>query len=292
MTQQTQPVSPLRQRLIDDMMLRKYSPNTQSSYIRAIKKLQCYLEHSPATATAEELRKFQLHLVNEGVSRITLNATITALRFFFQTTLERPDTVSKMSMVPVPRRLPVVLSLEEAARLIAATTSLKYRAAFSIAYGAGLRISEIAALKISDVDSNRMTLHVDQGKGRKDRYAMLSPVLLDTLHDWWHFAHEKRLMLKGGWLFPGQNPINHISTRQISRACIAAARDAGIDKRVTMHLLRHSFATHLLEAKVDVRVIQVLLGHKRLETTALYVQVATKVLREVISPLDTLKPPA
>jgi len=289
MTQSTQSVSPLRQRMIDDMMMRKLSPKTQSKYIRAVKGLARYLGHSPDTATAEELRKYQLSLVNNGVSRITLNATLTALKFFFVTTLERADALTKISTVPVPRKLPVVLSREEAGRLINAAGNPKYKAALSVAYGAGLRVSEVVALKISDIDSTRMALRVEQGKGRKDRYAMLSPALLEHLRAWWRFANEQRLMLDGGWLFPGQNPIHHMGARQLSRACHAAAADAQIDKRVSMHTLRHSFATHLLEAKVDIRVIQVLLGHKKLETTALYASVATELLREVISPLERLK---
>ena len=290
MTQNTHPISPLRQRMIDDMNMRKLSPKTQSGYIRAVKNLTRYLGHSPDTATAEELRRYQIYMVENGISGITLNATITGLTFFFQTTLEHGDVVRKMSTVPVPRKLPEVLSRDEAARLIAAASNPKYRAALSVAYGAGLRVSEVVALKVSDIDSERMTLRVEQGKGHKDRYVMLSPVLLELLRTWWHFANKQRLMLKGGWLFPGQNPVNHLSARQLSRACHAAACDAEINKRVSMHTLRHSFATHLLEAKVDVRVIQVLLGHKRLETTALYAQVATELLGEVISPLDSLKP--
>ena len=256
MTQNTHPVSPLRQRMIEDMNMRKLSSKTQSGYIRAVKNLTRYLGHSPDTATAEELRRYQIHMVDKGISSITLNATITGLKFFFQTTLERADAINKISTVPVPRRLPVILSREEAARLIAAAGNPKYRAALSVAYGAGLRVSEVVTLKVSDIDSTRMTLRVEQGKGHKDRYAMLSPVLLEHLRAWWRFANEQRLMLKGGWLFPGQNPINHISARQLSRACHAAAVDAEISKRVSMHTLRHSFATHLLEAKVDVRVIQ------------------------------------
>ena len=289
MTQTTQSVSPLRQRMIDDMMMRKLSPKTQYQYIRSVKSLTRYLGRSPDTATAEDLRKYQLHLVGDGVSRITLNANLTGLKFFFVTTLDRADVLTKISTVPVPRKLPVVLSLEEAARLISAAGNPKYKAALSVAYGAGLRASEVVALKVSDIDSDRKILRVEQGKGRKDRYAMLSPVLIDYLRAWWCFANKQRLMLKGGWLFPGQNPINHLGARQLSRACQAAAADAQIDKRVSMHMLRHSFATHLLEAKVDIRVIQVLLGHKRLETTAIYASVATELLREVISPLETLK---
>ena len=184
-----------------------------------------------------------------------------------------------------------MLSREEVSRLLEATHSLKYKAAFSVAYGAGLRISEVAGLKISDIDSERKTLHVEQGKGRKDRYAMLSPALLDILRSWWCEGHARGLLLDGGWLFPGQNPVNSLSTRQLSRAIHAAAAAAEIDKRVSMHLLRHSFATHLLEQKVDIRLIQVLLGHSKLETTALYAQVATDVLQEVTSPLEILPLP-
>jgi len=172
-----------------------------------------------------------------------------------------------------------------------ATTSLKYKAAFSIAYGAGLRINEVVTLKVSDIDGERKTLHVEQGKGRKDRYAMLSPVLLDVLHRWWKEGRASGLLQSGGWLFPGQNPVNPITNRQLSRAIIAAAADAEINKRVTMHLLRHSFATHLLEQKVDIRLIQVLLGHSKLETTSLYAQVATDILQEVTSPLEILPIP-
>jgi len=288
MTKNIETISPLRKRLIEDVQMRKLSPATQSNYIRAVTKLTRYLKRSPDTATAEDLRDFQLHMVNQGVSRSTLNATITGLKFFFQTTLERPEAIIKISTVPLPRKLPVVLSREETVRLFAAATSPKYHAALSVAYGAGLRVSEVIALEISDIDSERMTIRVYQGKGRRDRYAMLSPVLLEHLRDWWSFAHKQGRIRKSGWLFPGRNPVNHMSARQLSRACVAVAGDAKLEKRVSMHTLRHSFATHLLEAKVDVRIIQVLLGHKKLETTALYAQVATDLLQEVISPLDTL----
>lgn len=286
MTQGIQHISPLRQRMLDDMRMRKLSPKTQIGYVRAVKRLARYLKRSPDTATAEDLRRFQLDAVDQGMSAITLNATITGLKFFFDTTLGHPELMAKMQYVPVQRRLPVVLSVDEAARLIAAASSLKYRAAFSVAYGAGLRASEVVGLRVADVDSQRMILRVDQGKGRKDRNALLSPVLLDCLRAWWRDAHSRGKMLDGGWLFPGQNPINPLSTRQLNRAIHAATEEAGIDKRVSMHTLRHSFATHLLEQRVDVRVIQVLLGHKKLETTALYTHVATEVLRSVISPLE------
>ena len=290
MSQATQPISPLRQRMIEDMNLRKLAPKTQDAYIRAVKKLGDYLGHSPHIASKEDLRLFQLYLVDKGTSRITLNATVTALRFLFEVTLDRKDVVDKLNTVPVPRKLPIVLSREEVSRLLQATTSQKYKAAFAIAYGAGLRISEVTALKISDIDRERKTLHVEQGKGRKDRYAILSPVLLDMLRVWWREGRAKGLLLEGGWLFPGQNLVNPLSNRQLSRAIRAAAACAEIEKRVSMHLLRHSFATHLLEQKVDIRVIQVLLGHSKLETTSLYAQVATDVLQEVTSPLERLSP--
>ena len=292
MTQTTQSISPLRQRMIDDMMMRKLSHQTQSAYIRAVINLTRFLGRSPDTATPEDLRRYQLHLVETGTSRIMLNHTITALRFFFQVTLDRPEAMAKMSPVREPRKLPVVLSCEEVARLIEAAGTPKYQAALSVAYGAGLRASEIVALKVGDIDSTRMTLRIEQGKGRKDRYAMLSPLLLERLRTWWRTGRTQGKLLEGGWLFPGQNPVNPMSTRQLNRICHLAADAAAIDKRVSPHTLRHSYATHLLEQKVDIRVIQVLLGHKRLETTALYTQVATEVLREVASPLESLRPPA
>ena len=292
MTHTAKPISPLRQRMLEDMMLRKLAPQTQASYIRAVVKFTRFFGHSPDTATPEDLRRYQLHLVETGTSSIMLNAAITALRFFFGVTLERPDALAKMSPVREPRTLPVVLSREEVARLIEAAGTPKYQAVLSVAYGAGLRASEVVGLKVSDIDSTRMTLRIEQGKGRKDRYAMLSPLLLERLRAWWRVAHAKGKMLDGGWLFPGQNPVNPMSTRQFNRICRIAADAAEIDKRVSPHTLRHSYATHLLEQKVDIRVIQVLLGHKRLETTALYTQVATEVLREVASPLESLRPPA
>ena len=290
MVPSTQAVTPLRQRMIDDMRMRKLCEQTQAGYIRAVRQLAVFLERSPDTATVEDLRRFQLHLVDHGTSPITLNATITGLKFFFDVTLDRGELMAKMQPVRIPRTLPVVLNREEVARLIAAAPNLKCQTALSIAYGAGLRASEVSALKVGDIDSQRMTLRIEQGKGRKDRYAMLSPVLLERLRVWWRVARAQGKMLDGGWLFPGLNPIDRLSTRQLNRAIHAAAEAAKIDKRVSMHTLRHSFATHLLEQKVDIRVIQVLLGHQKLETTALYAQVATDLLRAVISPLEQLPP--
>ena len=291
MTQTTSTISPLRQRMLDDMRMRKLSPKTQIGYLRPVKKFAKFLGRSPDTATDEDLRRFQLHLVDSGVSAISVNAAIAGLKFFFEITLKRPELMGKMQSLPVPHKLPVVLSRDEVARLIAAAGSPKYKAALSVAYGAGLRASEVIGLKVGDVDSQRMVLRIEQGKGHKDRYAMLSPVMLDYLRTWWKTARAEGRMFNGGWLFPGQNPINPLTSRQLNRAFHAAAEVAQISKRASMHTLRHSFATHLLEQKVDVRVIQVLLGHKKLETTALYTHVATEILRKVISPLDALPPP-
>ena len=290
MNSPTPGVAPLRQRMLDDMRMRKLEPKTRAGYIRAVRSLTAFLGRSPDTATVEDLRRFQLHMVDRVSSPITLNATITGLKFFFGVTLDRGELMAKMQPVHVPRTLPVVLSREEVARLIAAAPNLKYQTALSIAYGTGLRVSEVIALKVSDIDSQRMTLRVEQGKGDKDRYAMLSPVLLERLRSWWRVAHAQGKMLPNGWLFPGLNPIDPLSTRQLNRAIHAAAEAAQIDKRVSMHTLRHSFATHLLEQKVDIRVIQVLLGHKKLKTTSIYTHVATEILREVVSPLETLHP--
>ena len=268
--------------------MRNFVADTQREYHRAVKKLAAFLGRSPDTATAEELRNFQLHLVDTGTSPITLNATLSGLKFFFDVTLDRGDRLAKMQSVHVPHTLPVVLSREEVARLLAAAPNIKHQTALTVAYATGLRASEVISLKVGDVDSQRMTLRVEQGKGSKDRYAMLSPVLLERLRVWWRVARAQGKMLEGGWLFPGMNPVDPLTTRQLNRAIHMAAESAHIDKRVSMHTLRHSFATHLLEQKVDIRVIQVLLGHKKLETTAMYAQVATDVLREVVSPLEQL----
>src|SRR5947209_1589749 len=279
------PISPLRQRMLEDMSVRRFTPDTQREYIRAVKRFAAFLGRSPDTATPEELRSFQLHLTATGVRPPTINATVTALRFFFKVTLDRPETTRRLVFVYEPSKLPRVLSPEEVLRLLEAAPSPKHKAALSVAYGAGLRISEVVALKVCDIDSKRMMLRVEQGKGRKDRHAMLSPVLLELLRDWWRIARPS------AWLFPGRDPVQPMSTRQLTRACHAAADMAEIKKRVTPHTLRHSFATHLLEQNVDIRVIQVLLGHAKLDTTALYTRVATNTIREVMSPLDRLSLP-
>ena len=288
MTQSSQTISPLRQRMIDDMTLRKLNPKTQDAYIRSVIKLTRFLGRSPDSASADDLRQFQLHLAKNGVSNKTINATITGLRFFFEVTLDDHQALCKMSTVREPRKLPVVLSPDEVRRLLEATTNVKYKAALATAYGAGLRASEVTHLKVTDIDSQRMMIRVEQGKGNKDRNAMLPPALLVLLRHWWRVAQAQRRMLKGGWLFPGQNPVNPLSTRQLRRAMEASVTLAGLEKHVSLHGLRHAFATHLLEQGVDIRLIQVLLGHKKLETTAMYSHVATRILRDTHSPLDAL----
>jgi site-specific recombinase XerD len=204
------------------------------------------------------------------------------LRFFFRVTLGRSDIIEHTTFIHEPQKLPVVLSPQEVARLLDAAPGLKYKAALSVAYGAGLRAAELISLKVGDIDSKRMVIRVEQGKGRKDRYVMLSPHWLELLRAWWRAARPQ------GWLFPGRDRVQPMTTRQLNRVCHAAAHTAGIDKRVSLHTLRHSFATHLLEQNIDIRVIQVLLGHAQLDTTALHTRVATKTIREVISPLEHL----
>jgi len=289
-------ISPLRLRMTEDMTVRGFTACTQRGYIAAVRDFTVFFGRSPDQATAEDLRRFQLHMRSEGASATTMNAAVSALRFFFGVTLGRGDAEVGMTTVRRPHRLPVILSPEEVARLLDAAPGLKSRAALSLAYGAGLRASEVVSLKVSDIDSRRQVIRVEQGKGRKDRYAMLPLDLLELLRSWWRAGHEHGVMLPGGWLFPGQNPVNHLTTRQLSRIFHAAKDAAEIDKRVSLHTLRHCFATHLLEQKVDIRVIQVLLGHKKLETTAHYSQVDSTTLKAVKSPLELLSqgplPPA
>jgi integrase/recombinase XerD len=246
------PISPLRQRMIEDMTARRFKEKVQKDYVRHVRNFAAFLGRSPDSATSEDVRGFQLHMATQQIGAPTINSAIAALRFFFNVTLERPDLVRHLTTVHKPRKAPVVLNQDEVVRLFEAAPGLKYKAAFGVAYGAGLRVSEVVALKVTDIDSQRMTLRVEQGKGQRDRYVMLSPQLLEWLRQWWKAARPQ------AWLFPGQNPVNPMSARQLSRAVRAAAQSAGIAKRVSPHTLRHSFATHLLEQNVDIRVIQVL----------------------------------
>jgi integrase/recombinase XerD len=286
-------MSPLRRRMIEDMTIRKLAPKTQQGYIRTIKDFAAFLGRSPDTASLEDIRRFQLHLAQSGAQSPILNHTVSALRFFFRVTLKRHDIVEHTAFIRQPRKLPVVLSSQEVARLLNAAPGLKYKAALGVAYGAGLRAAEVVSLKVCDIDSKRMVIRVEQGKGRKDRNVMLSPSLLELLRTWWRAARPE------GWLFPGRNPVQPMTTRQLNRACHAAAEAAGIERNVSLHTLRHSFATHLLEQNIDVRVIQVLLGHAKLDSTALYTRVATKTIQQVMSPLEhialklkEIRPPA
>ena len=276
--------TPLRKRMIEDMRIRGMGEKYQKAQIRAIRDFAAFLGHSPDTATPEELRAYQLHMADTGVTPTTFNARIVALRFFFGMTCGREDMKRYMQFRTEPRKLPVVLSVEEVSDILMAAPGpgLKYRAALSVSYGTGLRAAEVCALKIGDIDSDRMLIHVDEGKGGKDRKVMLSPGLLGLLRDYWCEARPD------GWLFPGKPKLNPISPRQLSRAFTSAKNMAGVKKVATLHTLRHSFATHLLEAGTDVREIQVLLGHAKLSTTARYTHVATKTIRDTISPYDML----
>jgi integrase/recombinase XerD len=232
-----QAISPLRRRMIEDMAIRKLAPKTQHDYVQRVKDFAAFLGRSPDTAKSEEVRGFRLHLASSGAGTPKINATVSALQFFFNVTLDRPDLAKHLSFMHEPRKVPVVLRPRGGCALLEAAPSIKYKATLSVAYGAGLRVSEVVSLKVSDIDSERMMLRVEQGKGRKDRHAMLSPILLELLRDWYRIGRPQ------GWLFPGRNPANPMTTRRLTRACHAAAHMAEITKRVTPHTLRHSFAT-------------------------------------------------
>lgn len=276
-------VHPVRQRLIDDMALRGFSVGTQRNYTRYIRTCIAFTGKPPADLTVDDARDYLLHLQRNGVGVSSINQCSVALRFFLRVTLAKPFGVERVPVISEAKRIPTVLTPEEVARLIAAAPGLKYRAALSVAYGAGLRAAEVVQLKVHDIDAAQMAIRVEQGKGSKDRFAKLSPALLTLLRDWWRTCRSPV------WLFPSPcGVMRHITPRQFSRSCVAAARQARIDKHVTLHTLRHSFATHLLEAGVDIRVIQVMLGHAKLETTAIYTRVSPKMIESVESPFDRL----
>jgi site-specific recombinase XerD len=278
------PISDLRRRMLQDMSNRNFVDKTKYDYIRHVEALAKFLDRSPDTATADDVRQFQADQIAGAAQPSKMNTQASALRFFFTITLGRPDLANQLARTHYPRKLPRVLSPEDVGRLLDAAPGpgLKYKAALSVAYGAGLRGGEVVMLRVSDIDSKRMLIRVEMGKGRKDRHAMLSPQLLELLRAWWLQSRSK------GWLFPGRDPLLPLTTRQLNRACHMAAEAAGLGSWVTPHTLRHSFATHLLESHTDVRVIQVLLGHAKLDTTARYAHVATSTLRTVTSPLDRL----
>lgn len=280
----SKPISPLRTRMIEDMNVRNFVPATQREYIRAVKKLATFLKRSPDTATVDDLRAFQVHLSESGAKPGVINATVTALRFFFNVTVGKPETTRRLAFVFEPKKLPRVLPPEDVLRMLEAAQSPKSKAMLSVAYGAGLRAMEVATLKVASIDSQRMLIRVEQGKGRRDRFAMLSPQLLELLRDWYRIARP------GVYLFPGRDKVSPMTTRQFNRIVHEAAHLAGLPGWVSPHTLRHSFATHLLEQNIDIRVIQVLLGHANLDSTARYTHVATNIIRGVMSPLDRLSP--
>jgi integrase/recombinase XerD len=282
------PNNSLRERMLQNMTMRGFGAHTQKDYIRHVRSFAAFLGRPPDTATIEDRRHFQIDQHKRAVGPATINGAVSALRFLFGITLKRPEMALGLVVVRCTPKLREVLSVEEAARLLEAAPGIKYKAAFGVAYGAGLRVSEVAHLKVDDIDSTRMLIRVEQGKGRKDRNAMLSPHLLDLLRQWWREGKRRGVMLPHGWLFPGRSCTDPISARQLHRAVHEAAEFAGIRKRVSPHTLRHSFATHLLEQDVDIRVIQVLLGHANIDTTAIYTKVSTRTMQAVASPLDRI----
>jgi site-specific recombinase XerD len=281
------PISDLRSRMIADMTVRSFGDKTKHDYIRHVEAFAKFLGRSPDTTTADDIRRFQLMQVKQGAQPPKMNTQASALRFFFTITLGRADLAHQLARTHYPRKLPRVLTPDQVAHLLEAAPGpgLKHKAALSIAYGAGLRGAEVVMLRVGDIDSQRMLIRVEMGKGGKDRHAMLSPQLLELLRAWWRQCRSR------GWLFPGRDPLLPMTTRQLNRACHMAAEAVGLGGWVTPHTLRHSFATHLLESNIDVRVIQVLLGHAKLDTTARYTHVATNVLRTVMSPLERLTRP-
>lgn len=274
----------MRERLVEDMLIRGYSEGTRRDYVRVVEDFTHFLGGPPSFADAEDLRRYQLHLAVSGASPAKMNGCVSGLRFFFKVTLGQTGLGERLARVRHEDRLPEVLSPEEVALLLHCVSNLKHRLMLSLAYGCGLRVSEIVQLRVVDIDSLRMVIRIEQGKGRSDRYVMLAPDLLEMLRQWWRETRPT------GWLFPGREPGQPITTRQLDRICKRAADAAGLGKRVSMHMLRHSFATHLLENKTDVRVIQALLGHKKLDTTSRYTRVALKTLGAVQSPLSMLPP--
>lgn len=275
-------MTPLRQRMIEDMTIRNLSRSTQQSYTYAVAKFSRHFNTPPDRLGLERVRQYQLHLIAQKRSWSHINQVACALRFFYGVTLGRTEMLERIVAGQEPDKLPLVLSAEEIARLLEATSGLRNRVALTTAYAAGLRIGEVASLQLTSIDAKRMLIHIENGKGARDRYAMLSPRLLDILRAYWKRGRP------GKWLFPGRDGSHHVSKAALQEACRVARRRARIGKPVTVHTLRHSFATHLLEAKVDIRVIQVLLGHTRLATTTRYAQVAANLIAGTPSPFDRL----
>jgi len=287
-------VSPLRQRMFEDMASRQLAKGTQVGHVRAVKRFAAWLKRSPDTATVDEVRTFQLHLMQTGTSIQTRNRTMTGLRFLFRVTMRRLDLANEIHHIKEPTRIPQILSADEVARLLAMADNLQARALLSIGYGAGLRVSEAVKLKAKHIDKLLGIIRVEQGKGRKDRQVMLSPDLYALLREWWTVRsthNDAGVASTERWLFPGRGDNAHLTPRQVTRLFQQTLVSAGIMKKVTLHALRHSFATHLFDQGVDIRKIQALLGHEKLETTARYTRVATGLITAIESPLDQLALP-
>ena len=290
----TESVSPLRQRMIEDMNARKLCAGTQRGHIRSCKRFAAFLTRSPETATLEDIRLFQLHLAETGASICNRNRIMTGLRFLFRVTLRRLDLATEIFHIREPQKIPLVMSADETRRLLAVASSLKARILLSLGYGCGLRAGEVVRLKVKHIDSAQKIIRIEQSKARKDRHVMLSPDTLDLLRQWWKVRssrHDAQMPPSERWLFPGNRAGKPMTTRQLNRLFHEAADAAGIKKGVTLHALRHSFATHLLERGTDIRIIQALLGHDKLDTTARYTRVATAMIAGIESPLDLLSPP-
>lgn len=289
-------ISPLRQRMIEDMNARKLNPHTQRGHIASCKRFAAYLKRSPDTATADDVRLFQLHLIESGASICNRNRIMTGVRFLFRVTLRRHDLAAEVYHIKEPQKIPLVMSPDEAKRLLTMAGNLKVRLLLSLGYGCGLRAGEIVRLKAGDIPRvkpegglrARGIIRVVQAKGRKDRHVMLPPEVLGLLRQWWKTRptrDDAGVPMQERWLFPGRKKGEPLTTRQLSRLFHETADAAGIKKPVSLHTLRHSFATHLLESGTDIRVIQALLGHDKLDTTARYTRVATGMIAGVESPI-------
>jgi site-specific recombinase XerD len=276
--------------MIDDMTARQLGQQTQRFYIRCCQRFATFLDRSPETATADDIRRFQLDLAKSDISIHNRNAIVTGVKFLFRVTLRQPDLVAEFYPIRNPRKIPPVMSPDEIERLLASAKTLRLRVMLSLAYGCGLRIGEVVRLRVGDIDSSQNIIRIVQSKGRKDRNVMLPPEVLILLRQWWIQRPQKydRGMPKAErYLFPSRQNA-HVSTRQFTRLFHQTAKSADISKRVTPHTLRHSFATHLLDSGTDIRLIQALLGHHKLETTAHYARVATGMIVAVTSPIDQL----
>ncbi len=275
--------TPLRQRMLEELQRRNYSSKTIRLYLRHVAEFAKHFHRSPDQLGAEDIRQYQLFLIREKkLAWSSYNQIVCALRFFYAKTLKRAFLVQEIPFPRMEQRLPTILSPEEVAKILTVPPHLKTRALLMTIYAAGLRRSEAAHLQVNDIDSARMTITVRQGKGQKDRLVMLSPVLLQTLRQYWRHNKPKQ------WLFPGENPDQPISDNDVFAVFQNAVRRAGITKKVSPHSLRHSFATHLLESGTDLRTIQILLGHRSLKTTARYLHVSQHHVRATASPLDGL----